>query len=70
MTKLTSHKRNSLPASEFALPETRKYPVEDRSHAANAKSRASEAEHEGRISPSTEHKIDRKADKVLHGYGR
>lgn len=71
MSKLTTTKRNELPKAEFAGPG-RSYPVPDRSHAANAKARASEAEHKGRISESTEKKIDSKADKVLgktKGYG-
>lgn len=38
---LKSKKRNSLPASSFALPSKRAYPIHDRSHAANALARAS-----------------------------
>lgn len=41
MAKLTSRARNALPASDFALPG-RRYPIEDRSHAANALSRVSQ----------------------------
>ena len=37
----------------------------DKSHAANAKARASEMEHKGKISKETEEKIDAKANKVL-----
>lgn len=33
--------RKALPSKSFALPSERKYPIEDRSHAANAKARAS-----------------------------
>jgi hypothetical protein len=66
MAKLTSKKRNKLPKSDFALPGKRKYPVNDADHAKNAKSRASEMEHKGKISKSTEAKIDAKANKVLH----
>lgn len=42
MAKLTAAQRNALPASAFALPVQRKYPIEDASHAANAKSRVSQ----------------------------
>jgi len=65
MAKLTTKKRNSLKKSEFALAGERKYPINDKAHAKNAKARASEMEHKGKISASTEAKIDAKADKVL-----
>jgi hypothetical protein len=42
MAKLTTKKRNALPKSDFALPGKRAYPIEDRSHAANAKARVSQ----------------------------
>ncbi len=65
MAKLTSSARNKLPASKFAEPKERKYPVNDASHAKNAKARASEMANKGKISASTKSKIDKKADKVL-----
>jgi hypothetical protein len=65
MSKLTSKERKALPAKDFALSKERKFPVENASHAKNAKARASEMERKGRISKSTEKKIDAKADKVL-----
>jgi len=65
MSKLKAKTRNALPASKFGEPKERKYPMENASHARNAKARASEMEHKGRISKSTEEKIDRKADRVL-----
>lgn len=61
---LTTKQRNALPDSAFAGPG-RSYPVNDRSHAANAKARASEMYHKGRISKSTRDKIFAKASKVL-----
>lgn len=64
MAKLTTKARKALPSSKFAGPN-RSYPVNDRSHAANAKARASQAVNAGRMSPSTESKIDAKANKVL-----
>ena len=39
--KLNAKARNAIPSSDFAEPKARKYPIEDRSHAANAKARAS-----------------------------
>lgn len=65
MGKLTAKRRAKLPKSSFALPVSRKYPMPDRAHAANAKARASEMEKKGKISTSTKEKIDTKANKVL-----
>ena len=65
MAKLTTTKRKKEPAKEFGLPEKRKYPMPDASHARNAKARASEMEHQGKLSAADKKKIDSKADKVL-----
>lgn len=65
MAELTTSKRNKLPAKEFALPKERKFPVNDKSHAANAKARAQQQYDKGNISKSTRDKIDSKANKVL-----
>lgn len=65
MAKLTAKARNALPKKDFALPGKRAYPVENASHAANAKARASQAVNAGRMSKATEQKIDAKANKVL-----
>lgn len=65
MSKLNAKKRNALPKSEFALPESRKYPVDTKARAANAKVRASEMEHKGKLSASSKAKIDAKANKIL-----
>ena len=62
--KLTSKARNKLPNKDFAGPG-RSYPIEDSSHAANAKARASQMEKAGNLSPSMKSKIDAKANKVL-----
>lgn len=65
MAKLSSRSRNALPSSDFALPGERKFPVNDASHAKNAKARASQMEKSGKIGASTKAKIDQKADKKL-----
>lgn len=65
MAKLSSQARNKLPAKDFALPGERKYPMENKSHAANAKARAEQMENKGKISSSTKARIDAKANKVL-----
>jgi hypothetical protein len=64
VAKLTAAQRNKIPASKFALPGGR-YPVEDKSHARNAKARASQQLNAGRLSPSEKATIDRRADQVL-----
>lgn len=64
LARLTTKERNALKPSQFAGPN-RSYPVEDKSHARDAKSRASEEEHKGKISKGEERSIDRKADKEL-----
>jgi hypothetical protein len=63
---LSSKARNKLPKSKFAGP-SRSYPVEDKSHAANAKARASQMEKKGKLSSGEKAKIDARANKVLKG---
>lgn len=66
MAKLSTKQRKKMPASAFAGPD-RSYPVPDKSHASNAKARASQAVKAGRMSKGQEAKIDAKANKVLKG---
>jgi hypothetical protein len=49
MAKLTSKARSAIPSKDFALPGKRAYPIEDRSHAANAKARASGKPEQGKV---------------------
>lgn len=65
MSKLTTEKRKSEPKSDFGLPEQRKYPMPDASHARNAKARASQEEHAGKLSAADKKKVDSKANKIL-----
>ena len=65
MAKLTSKGRSKLPKSSFGLPGSRKYPMPDKSHAANAKARASQQVSKGNLSKSAEAKIDAKANRIL-----
>jgi hypothetical protein len=65
MAKLDTKARKALPKSDFGEPKGRKYPMPDKSHAANAKARASQAVNAGRMSKGEERKIDAKADKKL-----
>jgi hypothetical protein len=66
MAKLTAAKKNAEPKKEFGLPGKRKYPMPDASHAKNAKARASQMEHEGKLSAADKKKIDTKADSILN----
>ncbi len=65
MAKLTPKKRKSLKKSQFALPGERKYPVNDRPHAASAKARATQQYKKGNLSKAKKDKIDAKVNKVL-----
>ncbi len=65
MAKLTTAKRNKIPKSKFGLPGEKKYPMPDKSHAANAKARATQMVKKGKLSASSKAKIDAKANKVL-----
>lgn len=65
MAILKAAKRKKLPKSEFGLPGERKYPVNDKAHARNAKARASQMVKKGKLSPSSKAKIDAKANMVL-----
>ena len=65
MAKLTAKQRNKLPKSDFGLPGQEKYPMPDKSHAANAKARATQMVKKGKLSESSKSKIDAKADRVL-----
>ena len=65
MAELSTKKRNSEPKSDFGLPEERKYPMPDKSHARNAKARASQQKKQGNLTASEKKEIDRKADRIL-----
>lgn len=65
MAELKAKARNRLAKKSFGLPGSRKYPMPDASHAANAKARASGQLNKGAISKSTYSKIVAKANKKL-----
>lgn len=56
MVELKTKTRNKLPAKDFAEPEKRAYPIEDKAHARNAKARAGQAVKAGRMSKAEEGK--------------
>ena len=65
MAKLTTKARKKLKTSTFGLPGERKYPMPDKSHAANAKARATQMVKKGKLSAASKAKIDAKANKIL-----
>jgi len=69
VAKLTAKRRRSLPSSTFGQPGKRKYPMPDKSHAANAKARATQQFKKGKLSASQRAAINRKANAKL-GKGR
>ena len=69
MAVLTARARAKIPPGKFGIYDKRtgkgKYPMPDRAHAANAKSRATQQVTAGNLSPSAKEKIDAKANAVL-----
>lgn len=65
MAVITYKKRKKLKKSTFALPNERKYPITDKSHAINAKARAKAQFNKGNMSKITLNKIVKKADAKL-----
>lgn len=65
MTRLTTGERNLLPACDFAEPGKRAWPIEDKAHARNAKSRAVQAVKAGRMPQAEADWIAARADEVI-----
>lgn len=65
MAKLSTKTRAKLPKSEFGLPGKKAYPMPDKSHAANAKARATQMVNKGKLSSSSAAKIRAKANRIL-----
>lgn len=65
MGKLSGKSRGKLRSTQFGLPGSKRYPMPDKAHAANAKARATQAVKAGKLSASSKAKIFAKANKVL-----
>lgn len=65
MAELSSEKRKKLAKKAFGLPGSKRYPMPDKEHAANAKARASQMVKAGKLSESSKAKIDAKANRIL-----
>ena len=69
MAVLTTKKRKTLKRNVFGMPGSRKYPMPDKAHAANAKARAKQQLDAGNISESTYKAIAAKANRILKAKG-
>lgn len=65
MARLKAKQRRKLKKSQYGLPGSRKYPMPDKSHARNAKARAAQQVKKGRLSKSSQKKINAKANRIL-----
>lgn len=63
--RLSDFARKRLPSKVFGLSSVRKYPMPDRSHAANAKARATQQVRAGNLSSFSAAKIKAKANRIL-----
>lgn len=66
MATLTAKERKKIPDTKFALEKERKYPIENKVHAINAKSRATQQYNKGNLTMSQKATIDKKANKVIN----
>lgn len=69
MARLSSKARAGLSAAVFGQPAERKYPMPDRSRAANAKARAHQQMNKGNLSSGQYSQIVSKANRKLRGDG-
>src|SRR5258708_5561061 len=65
MGHITTFARKHLSAKTFGLSSSRKYPMPDRSHVANAKARATQMVKKGKLSAASAAKIRAKANSIL-----
>lgn len=65
MAVLKAARRKKLKASTFGLPGSRRYPMPDKSHAANAKARATQMVKRSKLSSGQAAKIRAKANRIL-----
>lgn len=62
---MTTKRRKSLRGSQFGLPGKRKFPIDTRARAANAKARATQQLNKGNITRAERDRIFARADRVL-----
>lgn len=69
MAKLTTRQRKAIPKKTFGLPLERKYPMPDKSHAINAKARATQQYKRGNLTAAEYARINSKANRVIKDAG-
>jgi len=62
---ISARKRAALPKSKFGLPGSKRYPVDTKARAANAKARATQMYKAGKLSASSRAKINAAANRKL-----
>lgn len=67
MARITADARNKLKSSAFGLPAQRKYPLDTKARAANAKARATQMVAKGKLAASAAAQIRAKANAKLTG---
>ena len=67
MAKLRAARRKRLAKSQFGLPGSRRYPLDTKARARNAKARAAQQVKRGKLSKSSQRKINAKANRKLRG---
>jgi len=67
---ISAKKRKSLSKSQFGLPGKRKYPLDTRKRAVNAKSRATQMVKKGKLSASSAAKVKARANRALKRFKR
>lgn len=65
MTNFNTPKRKKIKKVAFGLPSERKYPINNKEHAINAKVRATQMVKKGKLSQSSAKKIKSKANRFL-----
>ena len=68
MASITSRTRDALPASKFALPSTRQYPIDSLKRAQNAKGRAKQALDSGHLSPAQYKQVVSRANAAIKSF--
>lgn len=67
MAKLRAARRKRLSKSQFGLPGSRRFPVDTKARARNAKARAAQQVKRGKLSRSSQQRINAKANRKLRG---
>lgn len=69
MSKLPAKTRNALPRGKFALPEDRKYPIENAAHVRDAESRLEGEREAGKIDPAKYRRAKRNIARAAKRFG-